>query len=67
MKILVRGFEGELGMSICRAAGLDPSYVRRIVIDLDVGDVGKVYIEMFADEALLNVSIPSDHIEVEGA
>ncbi len=64
MKLLVRGFEGNLGTSICEAAGVDPTMVRRIVIDLEVGNAGKVYVETFADDAVLDVEIPSNRIKV---
>ena len=51
-------------MSICEAAGVDPTMVRRVVLDLQVGNAGIVYVEMFADPELLEIRIPSNRIKV---
>lgn len=46
-----------LSKAICEKAGIDPNYVRRIVIDLQVGDAGVVYVELLGDESMLDVNI----------
>lgn len=53
-----------LGIEICKATGLVPETVRRIVIDLQVGEPAKLYVEAFADDAVLDVSINKLGIEV---
>lgn len=53
-----------LGTEICESVGINPETVRRIVIDLEAGSAGKVYIEAFTDDGLLNVSINKLGIEV---
>jgi len=53
-----------LGDSICRAAGIDGSLVRRIVVDLKVGDPGMIYLEMFATDEMLEVDLGKHGIEV---
>lgn len=53
-----------LGTEICEAAGIAPETVRRIVIDLEAGSPGRLYIEAFADDAILGVSINKLGIEV---
>ena len=65
-KFLVTSF-GELGDDLCRACGLTPEYVSRIVLDLKVGSPGRVYFETFADDETLNVRVPAGGFEVEGA
>jgi hypothetical protein len=32
--------------------------VRRLILDLEVGSVGKLYLEMFADSEILRVDLP---------
>lgn len=56
-----------LAVEICEAAGVDPGSVRRMVIDLEVGSAAKVYMEMFADDAILDVSIQKLGIKVSDA
>ena len=34
-----------------------PEYVRRVVFDLEAGEIGRMYIEKFADDAFLDVLI----------
>ena len=46
-----------LALEICRATGIDADKVSRLVIDLKIGDAGKLYVETFADNAILDVSI----------
>lgn len=43
--------------ALCEAAGIKPEFVRRMVIDLQAGSTGLVYLEMFADDVILDVSI----------
>jgi hypothetical protein len=48
----------KLVTSICDAAGIeDPGTVIRIVVDLRYGEPGKLYVEQFGDEAILDVDI----------
>lgn len=35
----------------------DPTYVRRVVIDLQAGNTGMVYVELFADDEKLSVAL----------
>lgn len=63
-KFIFTDLNSVFGTSICEAAGVDPTTVRRIVVDLEVGSPGKLYIETFANDALLGVSIPAG-IEIE--
>lgn len=53
-----------LGIEICEAVGIAPECVRRMVIDLEVGSPGKVYIEAFADKSILDVSINKLGVQV---
>jgi hypothetical protein len=48
-----------LGQSICKSAGVDPNSVRRIVLDLKVGEPGHLYLETYADDAVLGVKLPA--------
>lgn len=56
-----------VGGALLGAAGIKPEYVRRLVLDLEVGSVGRMYVELFADDAALNVSIEPGGIEVRPA
>ncbi len=38
---------------------------RRIVIDLNLGDVARIYVERFGDERLLDVALSLDGVQVE--
>jgi hypothetical protein len=56
----------KLATSICEAAGIaDPNQLRRIVIDLRVGDSGLLYLEVFGDDSVLDVDIAELGIEVK--
>jgi len=65
-KFVVTDF-GTLGNALCEACGIDPCYVRRIVLDLEVGNAGKLYFETFADSEVLSVSLADLNIEVKAA
>jgi len=53
-----------LANSICEGAGINPNYVRRMVIDLTVGEPGKVYVELLADAEWLDVRLAESDIVV---
>lgn len=53
--------------AICEQAGIDPNYVRRIVIDLQLNEVAKVYVELMADDATLGVDLTQMDIKIKGA
>ena len=52
-KVFVTG--ASVGEAICKAAGIDPSTVCRVVLDLDCGSAGpgKIYIQSMTTENLL--------------
>ena len=54
-----------LCIAICEQAGIDPNYVRRMVIDLPVSGVAVIYLEMLADTAQLEVSLADLDIEIK--
>jgi len=45
----------------------EPRTVRRVVIDLQVGSVAKVYVEQFADDEKLAAAIADVGIHIAGA
>ena len=49
--------------------GVDVSKARRIIVDLEVGQLGKIYVENFADggmfDVILGISVP-DALEKTG-
>jgi hypothetical protein len=49
---------GPLFDALLDKAGIDKTYVRRLILDLEVGSVGKLYLEMFADSEILRVDLP---------
>lgn len=65
--VVTDAFERDgLADALCVAAGIKPEYVRRMVIDLQAGSAGMVYLETFADQAILDVSIAELGVSVEG-
>lgn len=46
-----------LSLAICEAVGLEPSDVRRILIDLEAGAAARVYYETFADTDKIEAAI----------
>lgn len=65
-KFVVTGFDGPegLGVALCRAAGVDPNYVSRLVLDLKVGHAGRLYLECFADNKALEVELPTAEVTI---
>ena len=63
-KFLVTNWD-KLGTELCEAMGIDETYVRRLVLDLEVGSPGRIYFETFADNQVLNVSLGTVGIEIE--
>jgi hypothetical protein len=49
---------GPLFDALLDKAGIDKTYVRRLILDLEVSEPGKLYLEMFADRELLSVDLP---------
>jgi hypothetical protein len=49
---------GPLFDALLDKAGIDKTYVRRLILDLEVGSVGRLYLEMFADWEMLSVDLP---------
>lgn len=58
--------EHELGMKICESIGLEPTMVRRIVLDLQVGEAAKVFVEAFVDDDVVG-KIEIDRIALKVA
>jgi hypothetical protein len=55
----------KLVTSLCQAAGIeDPRTVRRAVFDLEYGKPGRIYVELFADAAILDVDIRAIGVDV---
>ena len=52
-------------LSLCKAVGVDASRVRRIVIDAEVGNAIKVYIDMFGTDELLTVDFSTTEIKIK--
>jgi len=44
-----------IALAICEAIGIDANFVQRIILDLQVEDVVKVYVQMMGDEQLLDI------------
>lgn len=63
-KFLVR-HSTDLENAVCEALGIEPTLVSRIIIDLQVGCPGRVYLETFADEASINIITPSLAFQIE--
>lgn len=53
-----------LATAICEKAGIDPDYVRRLVIDLRVGHAGLIYVELMGDDSILDVDIHELGVEI---
>jgi len=45
----------DLAVQVCKALDIDPEMVRRVVIDLEVGNAARVFVEMWGDKKLLDV------------
>jgi len=43
---------------VCEAVGVDPMRCQRIIIDLQVQDIPRVYVQMIGDDSLLTVTPP---------
>jgi len=56
-----------LANAICEQAGIDPMYVRRMVIDLQVNHAGVIYVELLADDATLDVDLGEIGVTIKGA
>lgn len=65
-KFVVTSFD-KLGDALLRASGVDPNYVRRLVLDLRVGEPGMLYVETFADSEVLDVELSEMGIVVSEA
>lgn len=63
-KFAVTDLSHTLGVSLCKAAKVDHMMVRRVVLDLDVGKPSMMYLELFADKALLDVGLTKNGVEI---
>lgn len=52
--------------TICQALGQEPSMVRRLILDLKVGNVGMAYVELFADDEKLGAIRLDAGVTIEG-
>jgi hypothetical protein len=50
---------GPLFDSLLDKAGIDKTYVSRLILDLEVGSAGRLYLEMFADSEVLSLALPN--------
>ena len=55
----------EYGKAICKALGIESKKVRRVVVDAQVGEALKVYVEMFGGPELVKVSLPTSDVEIK--
>lgn len=57
----------EVTVEVCKALGLDPNRVRRIVLDLDARNIAPLtaYVEMYGDERLLNLKWELEGVRIE--
>ncbi len=49
---------------LCKTMGFEDAKVRRIVLDVGMDDVVLVYVELFGDDRLLNVSTTLDGVRI---
>lgn len=54
----------EYGAAICKAMGVDPNKVSRVVVDAKEGEPLRVYMEMFGGHELVTVNLPTGDIEI---
>jgi len=57
----------EVAVGICKALGISPDRVRRVVLDCDISEPLKAYVEMYGDERFLNIQWTLDGAKVEFA
>ena len=56
----------EVTVEVCKALGLDPGKVRRVVLDLNIGSEPlTAYVEMYGDERFLNLKWELDGVRIE--
>lgn len=66
-KFAVNHFEHTLAIDLCRAAGIPPEKVSRLTLDLELGKPGRLNIETFADDSLIQVTTDGTGIIVHHA
>lgn len=49
------GSEPDLGKMVCEALGLVPDMTKRVILDIDVGQPVRAYVEMYADERIFDI------------
>lgn len=54
-----------VAVHVCRALGLDPGLVRRLVLDFDVNEPVKAYAELIGDMRMLDIQWTFEGINVE--
>lgn len=62
-KYLVIGGD-RLFNAICDSVGMKADYVRRIVVDLQVGSAGRVYFDSFANDEVVDVIMQGGGITI---
>jgi len=65
-KFVVINWDDTVATTLLQSLGVDETMVRRLVIDFQVGSPAMVYLETFADQEALSVSVPSPEIKIEG-
>lgn len=53
-----------LVQAFCEPVGMDPKHVRRIVVDMEVGSLPRVYFETFGDDATVDVLLEGGAIDI---
>lgn len=43
-----------------KVTGIDPIYLRRVIIDISIDDIVKVYVEKFASTEMLELNFPTE-------
>ena len=44
----------EFGLEVCKALGIEANHIRRIVMDVQAGEVVRLYLEEYPDKEKLN-------------
>ena len=62
--LVTDSFGSPLGTALLEAAGVKPEVVSRLVLDLRVGSLGRLYLETFADDAVLQVNVAEYGVQI---
>lgn len=55
----------DYGTAVCKALGVEPKNVRRVVVDATAGEALRVYIDYFGGPELLDIQLPTSEVEVK--